>query len=803
MTEVPNIRGYEGFGEGATWNKELALRVMLEYINGSNDALNRNLTRWLGTNHEGKRGAEGFNDDEFDAINKDAYNSLLEKKLLSPDFYKIASKIIGDDVGQTARKLLGVELDAEAKDDTEAALQNLGQGVWREILDSPRNFTLKQLLEGRADAFSLEMDLDNDRNKKLVGMIVGETLFSSSDRNVREVKVSEAVARTGLTADVVKNFLTEKETHEGLLQSIEAILQRVNRQLNPVITSFQDGKKVKTGVYEFLQDNLGDLVNDKSLRRGEEESIAFPNKTQEELQPAEWATELDLIPNRELLSFVNKALKKKFQQTFTSLEGSGYSLKDFGTLTDVFKKIDKEINPASVTREVPVEEMEGVGEKDLSITDDELVKWFETNNRGAINSFKQWLKGDNERFSLNRMEWNPAKIIGFEQYTQIQLKRNVRMNNLIQIDMSGKDSGIISAYRRSKLGGFRNSLATFESAYSEDGLMDALVDHFNDIKQLVANKKTKSKEELAEGIEEEDALPVPNITRIASEANKTTNRNEIMNGNESSLNYLDEVVVDFMKLFETYSEDDENKVPSEMVQTNLALMADINTFITASKVMSNRMSEEEVIDYIQEEFGSEVASKLSAQELATATLSEVGDMFEEAGVPEEAIVGEVGQSEESAEFREELIRGFTNGDIDSLTNEEVVKLIFYPLLYNTSKIDDINTRQTKKALPLQLRYIGFLTVNVEEYAGSFKFSYEFIADEKGSNKGYEIKLFLGTSPANFTVKVGAKQEGSFNITPSGEKYAGRFESIFNKEKDLYKQEILNKLLRLDSTMGAQ
>ena len=155
MVQVPRLRNYEKkIPSGVEWTEALSLEVLIDFINADisgrkkgmgeeeaatlneTKALMRGLVDWLSTDHEG---FIGYDDERFDAINRAAFKSLLDKRMLDEDFAGLFS-------------IFKLEADEE----------------------SP---TLSALLAGNADEFQMDIDLTSDENRALIGDLIAEDLI--------------------------------------------------------------------------------------------------------------------------------------------------------------------------------------------------------------------------------------------------------------------------------------------------------------------------------------------------------------------------------------------------------------------------------------------------------------------------------------------------------------------------------------------------------------------------------------------------------------------------------------------------
>ena len=782
MTRVPNIRGYEGFAEGVNWTPKLSLDTMVDFINAlPNTPISRQLVNWLGKDHDG---FSGYSDDVFDEINREAFKRLLELGIESTNFKPVYERIVGDE------------------DTTDTQMELLFSG-----LTPSTSFTLDDLINSKAEDYALEYE-PTDENKKLIGVLVGEALFKegkSADElktDFKEKVISTASKRgIGMADSDAEEEFSKAFSDFKLIEGMQAVFQGLMKNIKKEFVGAENnrgsyiamGKEGSKPLSDFLLEMLPQNVGNQRLgvlMIPEYRDAQYKSMGQEEYLE----TILDMSTAK-LVNLVNRSLKRLAAEKLNpfGLDGSILNL----ILQDIDAEINNSIISDSVVPAKEVYEQGQVGTFKRELDDEVVVGWFIQNQTKELNAFTNWLaSGALSAYTYNNQDWNPLEISNIRGRKTIYDRKNTFRNKTLFAD-TRRDKGSQNILQR--VDDILMNYEDFEpnkirNAFDNDGLLDGIIDFFNKV-----DDELKSKESMYEVSDEErlfeDVSTIREDRFIESILKGETEEFlELINTaifnlekirpplEEAETEIFDDKEKDVLR-----TEDDALRLPMDIFEETQGFITDLKQLRReVNRVPTENIGQYEntVIRILNEQGNTEAANEIRQTGLENMT----ADRYSE-------ISGQLDSGRSSLSFTKTLLKeyfGENFEDIQAYSKTDagkikIAKLLLHPILYGDVAVSDFGTSQEKN-IATTLAYAGALSITLE-------FTSKGLEGEFIFEPNFEIKPEMGTFSYDFTVGRGLTREGERFTTPTGDKVQS-FDTIFNKDKNRYMNEILKKLVKL-------
>lgn len=187
----------------------MATEYMVDFITGKSD---EDLTGFITTNHTGKRGLKGYDDNTFDSINRKAFDGIKNSKII--DFYN----------------------------ETEA--DQIKEALSETIRGPQDDLTMKDALEGNARNFFTTLDLEDPNVMRAIGQYGFAQAISVGGmlKPVKALLMSEGQGNNRVLTEDAKNWQT-RQMLEGLKDAqLTYYSDAANRMLS--IEYYEDMKEL-------------------------------------------------------------------------------------------------------------------------------------------------------------------------------------------------------------------------------------------------------------------------------------------------------------------------------------------------------------------------------------------------------------------------------------------------------------------------------------------------------------------------------------------------------------------------------
>ena len=867
MVQVPRLRNYEKkIPSGVEWTEALSLEVLIDFINADisgrkkgmgeeeaatlkeTRALMRGLVDWLSTDHEG---FIGYDDEKFDAINRAAFKSLLDKRMLDEDFAGLFS-------------IFKLEADEE----------------------SP---TLSTLLAGNADEFQMDIDLTSDENRALIGDLIAEDLIKPKGAAISNFvdMVHQQFGKNTYTDEQIIQMVKNRDTMQGAIQSAQNMVEMLISDsspgfvIQPYLKSINNkGKVERISLTDVLANLFGKeyKIDDKRYRRSRDSKL-IEGKSNKELTEEEWIQELSNMEPNELVGELNHGLKIGFRDKLVS-SGLFDTFKEYDGLNKIYNQIDLSLNQStlpSIERFKTPKEVGKVGVRKTTINIDELIDWVVANHGRDLEQLATKIASNQEEtHTLTIPNWNPAEISGIP-HNLVSIgtkstKRKMTASNKVKLlnkkqTKRGAIFDYIKALRRDRDENFSQEI---QSQYNLDevgagGIFDGITEFYNTLKDAIT-KKISANPPRRDRYEELRNI-ISQSEEILSEISTTDKGEEILNDPSLANDVADEMgelilVIDTIR--EQKQEDEESykqkdkrptgeEIDTQIAQglesvdfedtiydTGMAIKNDIENFISvlenhaSSNLESMReLAEEEyklinrvlftgeegenreVAGGIKPDFTDVNFTAVRAQKDLTASIDFLAQQLYDTEEKQEEFFDLVAQEEEggiNVQAIESILTGFKDQafmknvrnnpqSLKEETKKTLAKFLFYPALYRGSLVGNENNLVQSESAPYSKELTGELKLILEKVENGFEISYVY-------NVSAEVKIYLGSDPSNFMDQTQSGMTvGTTNLSPSGKEklFRGRkgekFRSLLNTNKKAYMEKLLNKLMKLDSVIG--
>lgn len=794
MVRVPGIREYAPITDGVKWTEDLSKSTMIDFINNTEPSLNKKLIDWIQKNHEG---FTGYDDAEFDEINKAAYLELLKENIESNVFKPLLNKTIYSGRGEEELKIL------------------------MEVQEGEKQFTLNDIVEGTAQNYALDVE-DTESNKALFGELLINNAMDSNPTGEKAVLVFNRLQDRGETTNLgdkeetlnlIHAWINKKAVTDGIKESLINSLKMFKEEVVPYI---YNPRGANTSLEDYLRSFLkGQLLLPENRKRSDRGmSVEEYLQAIYDMEPKERISLLNYNSKKFVDSMLSKLSANGLE--FKDIDGvtkklQGISIDDSNLLGEVYKEIETLFNLNTVTPPsemvTPLEDdgTRKLGRRDLNLTIDEMVDYFIENHQKEIVGFKNFLESDNQiDYSFTIDEWNPAKIRGVKHYSETLgqtpgVKKTFKGKKQIKDSTSDKQIGDLDKItieidkRENQL----NLVKEIKEAFGGTGLLNEIVDMLYEYRGSTQDNKGQTREEMASGYEDDvnySELYENDMMELILDGDKevflqyvetkiTPIINEILNKNQNSLGFEEKDLINIAKVLDTELEDFIKKIKKYTTEVE-----DINELKTSA------------VNFLVRQDEKEASTKLEELDFNTLSADEWDDWLQ-INYPQEG-------GNKISNFKPALVQEYFKKDDISMSKEDkekMTKLILWPLIGADLFIDVNNDKDDTQGTALQNDEKQVEnSVAMIQYRGSLNLEYKI--DKKGLTAEYNfkashgIRISLGTKSTNFSVKRGASTLGSTNKTVSGKTITG-FQSTFNVGKNKLKTEILKKLLKLKISVG--
>ena len=864
MVQVPRLRNYEKkIPSGVEWTEALSLEVLIDFINadisgrkkgmGEEEAATLNETRalmrglvdWLSTDHEG---FIGYDDERFDAINRAAFKSLLDKRMLDEDFAGLFS-------------IFKLEADEE----------------------SP---TLSALLAGNADEFQMDIDLTSDENRALIGDLIATELIMPQQGAIFNFvdMVQQQFGKNTYTEEQIIGMIKNRDSMESAIQSAQSMVERLISDsspgfiIQPYLKSITNDNKVsRISLVEVLGNLFGDeyKIDDKRYRRSRDSKLV-EDKSNKELTEEEWIQELSNMEPNELVGELNHGLKIGFRDKLVK-SGLFKTFKEYDGLNKIYNQIDLSLNQStlpSLEEFKTPKEVGNIGMRKTTIDLDELIDWVIANHGRDLQQLAMKIASNQEEtHELTIPDWNPAEISGIPHNlvsigTKTTKRKMTASNKVKLLDKKKTKRGAIFSYlkalRRDRDENFSEEI---RSQYNLDetgvgGIFDGITEFYSTLKDAItkkisANPPRRDRYEQLRNI-------ISQSEEILSDISTTDKGEEILNDPSLANDVADEMgeLVLIIDTIREQKQDDEEayrqkdreptgqEIDTEIAQglesvdfddtiydTGMAIKNDIENFISVleNHASSNlegmkELAEEEykiinqvlftegegeargVAGGIKPDFTDINFEAVRARKDLTASIDFLAEQLYDTQEMQDAFFDQIVQEEEAGKINVEAIESILTGFKDQNfmknirnnpqalseeTKRTLAKFLFYPVLYRGSIVGNENNLVQSESAPYSKELTGRLKLILEKVENGFEISFVYEVSA-------EVKIYLGSDPANFMGQTpSGMRVGTTSLTPSGkEKISrGKFKSLLNTSKKAYMEKLLNKLMKLDSVIG--
>ena len=850
MVQVPRLRNYEKkIPSGVEWTEALSLEVLIDFINADisgrkkgmgeeeaatlneTKALMRGLVDWLSTDHEG---FIGYDDERFDAINRAAFKSLLDKRMLDEDFAGLFS-------------IFKLEADEE----------------------SP---TLSALLAGNADEFQMDIDLTSDENRALIGDLIAEDLIKPKGAAVSNFvdMVHQQFGKNTYTDEQIIQMVKNRDTMQSAIQSAQNMVEMLISDsspgfiIQPYLRSITNkGRVERISLTDVLANLFGEeyKIDDKRYRRSRDSKLV-EGKSNKELTEEEWIQELSNMEPNELVGELNHGLKIGFRDKLVK-SGLFKTFKEYDGLNKIYNQIDLSLNQSTLPSlgefKTP-KEVGNIGVRKTTIDLDELIDWVIANHERDLQQLAMKIASNQEEtHELTIPDWNPAEISGIPHNlvsigTKTTKRKMTASNKVKLLDKKKTKRGAIFSYlkalRRDRDENFSEEI---RSQYNLDeagvgGIFDGITEFYSTLKDAIT-KKIPTNPPRRDRYEQLRNI-ISQSEEILSDISTTDKGEEILNDPSLANDVADEMgeLVLIIDTIREQKQDDEEayrqkdreptgqEIDTEIAQglesvdfddtiydTGMAIKNDIENFISvlenhaSSNLEGMKELAEEEYKIINEgggkpDFSSVNFDAVRARKDLTASIDFLAEQLYDTQEMQDAFFDQIVQEEEDQKINvqaiESILTGFKDQNftnnirnnpqaLKEETKRTLAKFLFYPVLYRGSIIGNENNLVQSESAPYSKELTGRLKLILEKVENGFEISFVYEVSA-------EVKIYLGSDPANFMGETpSGMRVGTTSLTPSGkEKISrGKFKSLLNTSKKAYMEKLLNKLMKLDSVIG--
>jgi len=796
MVRVPGIREYAPITDGVKWTEDLSKSTMIDFINNTEPSLNKRLIDWIQKNHEG---FTGYDDAEFDKINKAAYLEVLKENIESDVFKPLLDKTIYSGKGEE-------ELD-----------------ILMQVKEGEKQFTLNDIVEGTAQNYALDVE-DTESNKALFGELLINDAMELSPSGKKAVlvfnRLQDIEGRTSLgdtdpeSLELINAWIQQKAVTDGIKESLINTLKMFKEGVVPYI---YNPKEANTSLEDYLRSfQKGQLLLPENRKRSDRGmSVEEYLQAIYDMEPKERISLLNYNSKQFVDNLLNKLVTKGIwvKQKGVPKQLQGISIDESNLLGEVYKEIETLFNLNTVTPPsemvTPLEDdgTRKLGKRDLSLTIDEMVDYFLENHEKEIVGFKKFLESDNQTdYSFNIYDWNPAKIRGVKHYSETLgqtpgVKKTFSGKKQIKDSTSDKKIGDLDkiTIEIDKKENQLDLVKRIKEAFAGTGLLNEIVDMLYEYTRITKGGKAQSREEMTSGYEDNinySQLYETEMMELILDGDKemfleyventiTPIINEILNKNQNALGF--------------------EELPENFIDNASVLESELTDFIKNVKKYTTDVEDinelkSSAVNFLVRQGEGEVSTKLGELDFNTLSADEWDDWLQ-TNYPQEG-------GNKISNFKPALLQEYFKKDEISMSKEDkekLVKLILWPLIGADLFIDVNNNKDDTQGTALQNSEKQVEnSVAMIQYKGNLNLEYKF--DKKGLTAEYDfkashgIRISLGTKSTNFSVKRGASTLGSTNKTVSGKTISG-FQSTFNVGKNKLKTEILKKLLKLKISVG--
>ena len=188
MVRVPKLGRNTSINDNDEWDLQKAMEIMAQYVvKGEFTNIKDSLIPWLTEDHSDIRGLIEYDDDEFDRINKEAFDKLLTHKISDLYYGKLTGKKImfntgpsDKAIGELKKQIAYAEIELVDKEnklseDEVKDLQNLINTLEEQLesvdikIDS--DALLGDVIENKGHGFFRSIDLESGEFDKLIGEV--------------------------------------------------------------------------------------------------------------------------------------------------------------------------------------------------------------------------------------------------------------------------------------------------------------------------------------------------------------------------------------------------------------------------------------------------------------------------------------------------------------------------------------------------------------------------------------------------------------------------------------------------------
>lgn len=798
MVRVPGIREYAPITDGVKWTEDLSKSTMIDFINNTEPSLNKRLIDWIQKNHEG---FTGYDDAEFDKINKTAYLELLKENIESDVFKPLLNKTIY------------LSRDAEDLD------------ILMEVKEGEKQFTLNDIVEGTAQNYALDVE-DTESNKALFGELLINNAMELSPSGKKAVlvfnRLQDRGEKTSLgdtdpeSLELINAWIQQKAITDGIKESLINSLKMFKEGVVPYI---YNPKGPNTSLEDYLRSfQKGQLLLPENRKRSDRGmSVEEYLQAIYDMEPKERISLLNYNSKQFVDNLLNKLVTNGIwvKQKGVPKQLQGISIDESNLLGEVYKEIETLFNlntvtpPSEMVKPLEDDGTRKLGKRDLNLTIDEMVDYFLENYEKEIVGFKKFLESDNQTdYSFNISDWNPAQIRGVRHYSETLgqtsgVKKSFKGKKQIKDSTSDKKIGDLDkiTIEIDKKENQLDLVKKIKEAFGGTGLLNEIVDMLYEYTKITEGGKAQSREEMASGYEDNinySQLYETEMMELILDGDKemfleyventiTPVINEILNKNQNALGF--------------------EELPKNFIGNASVLESELEDFIKNVKKYTTDVEDINelkisAVNFLVRQNEREASTKLEELDFNTLSADE-WDNWLQINYPQEG-------GNKILNFKPALLQEYFKKDEISMSREDkekLVKLMLWPLIGADLFIDINNNKDDTRDTALQNseKQVENSVAKIQ-YKGELELEYKF--DKKGFtseynfNASYGIRISVGTKSTDFSVQRGASRLGSTNKTVSGKTISG-FESTFNVAKNKLKTEMLKKLLKLRMSVGGE
>ena len=371
--------------DNTEWDNEIALNAMKQYVVPNKfNKLDKYFIPWLVDDHSQVKGLIGYNDDNFDAINKAALEKLLELdineivKLAEVEFVGKNEKDVITDVEiiesiQQEMQVLESQKEQLMFDEDKQIIDNYIQRLQKlvEQKEARQVITLKQVLQNQGSRFYTSIDISDEG----MGGLIGEygfirTLFGKLDEKGKSTDNVKA------TMDKVIQLIDKAMSKENIPEG--KIRRSVKNQIDTNIATNHFIDKT----IEYLKRNMpsgGDFISWLSETR-------TPKEVAEESKVLGWTK----IMGIDLDFYEVRPPTIELELTFNEVNNIQNSGIDLGINTDAYistegKTWEVDINTKDYNKEQYTDILLSISqEKALEILKDGLQKYLKVDPKKPV-----------------------------------------------------------------------------------------------------------------------------------------------------------------------------------------------------------------------------------------------------------------------------------------------------------------------------------------------------------------------------------------------------------------------------------